>query len=86
MFLPPQNALRRRAFKEGHFTRQNSIVGGGDDLGEVMGERREGTGATASTTASTTAAEERQQGQDDGTNLGGDYNGVIIKYQKYIMK
>ena len=47
-----------------------------------MGERREGTGATASTTA----AEERQQGQDDGTNLGGDYNGVIIKYQKYIMK
>ena len=24
--------------------------------------------------------------QDDGTNLGGDYNGVIIKYQKYILK
>ena len=58
MFLPPQNALRRRAFKEGHFIRKNSIVG----------------------------AEERQQGQDDGSNLGGDYNGVIIKYQKYIMK
>ena len=82
MFLPPQNALRRRAFKEGHFIRKNSIVGVGDDLGGVMGERREGTGATASTTA----AEERQQGQDDGSNLGGDYNGVIIKYQKYIMK